>query len=108
MIKILHDEERLPNGGKCKDGTRFAFNDGEQDLIHIKTKETCNCYTFLSLLSNSKFTALKQELMNDLVKDKDNDPRTIAGVLIISNSIACTCVQLIEIMYRGTTWKQKW
>jgi len=33
------------------------------------------------LASNKKFGASKQELHNDLVKGKDNYPRTVAGVL---------------------------
>ena len=35
--------------------------------------------------SNKKFSVNKQELQNDLIKGKDNYPRTVAGVLTYLN-----------------------
>lgn len=41
----------------------------------------CIATRLLSLLSNKKFAASKQQLWNNLDKGVDNQPRTVAGVL---------------------------
>ena len=48
------------------------MNDRAEE-IYIATR-------LLSLSSNKKFLASRQELRNDLFKGKDNYPRTVAGV----------------------------
>lgn len=49
--------------------------------MNDRADEICIATRLLSLSSNKKFSAIKQELRNDLIKGKDNYPRTVAGVL---------------------------
>lgn len=50
-------------------------------MVDQLAEEICIATRLLSLASNKKFAASKQELRNDLVKGKDNYPRTVAGVM---------------------------
>ena len=80
IMKALHLESKLSSLGKCKDGPYFKFNDDECILIDNRAEEIFLATRLLSL-SYKIFAASKQELKNDIVKGKDNYPRTIVGVL---------------------------
>ena len=80
-ITQLHKESKLSTAGKYKDGRYFDATDAERALIDARAEEICIATRLLSLASNKKFAPSKQELKNDLVKGKDNYPRTVAGVL---------------------------
>ena len=59
----------------------FDLNTTNRQLVDNRVEEICIATRVLSISSNKKFSASKQELKNDLVKGKDNYPRTIPGVL---------------------------
>lgn len=81
VISTLAKEGLISKGGKFKDGTYFDLDNAERELVNDKAEETCIATRLLSLSSNKKFSASKQELRNDLVKGKGNYPRTVSGVL---------------------------
>ena len=68
-------------GARYKDGSYFKLNKASIEMIDERAEEICIVTRLLSLSSNKKFSASKQELKNDLVKGKDNYPRTIPAVL---------------------------
>jgi len=80
-MKALYSESKLFSLGKWKDGHYFKLNDDERIRVDNIAKEICLATRLLSLSSNKVFSANKQELNNDLLKGKDNYPRTTAGVL---------------------------
>lgn len=55
--------------------------DDHRELVNEKVEEICITTRLLSLSSNKKFGASKQEFRNDLVKEKDNYPHTASNVL---------------------------
>ena len=80
-IKKLHSDGELATVGKYEDGFYFSFNDKERELVNDTAEEICIATRLLSLSSDEKFGASKQELKNDLIKGKDNYPRSVASVL---------------------------
>ena len=71
----------VTGSGKFKDGDYFKLTDDHRELVDDKAEEIMIATRLLSLSSNKRFAAIKQELRNDLVKGKDNYPRTVPGVL---------------------------
>jgi len=67
--------------GKFKNGDYFTLSNDHRDLVNEKAEEICIATRLLHLSSNKKLFASKKELCNDLVKGKDNYPRTVAGVM---------------------------
>ena len=80
-VNMLHNEGEISLTGKYKDGVYLKLNDDERELVSDRVEEIYITTRFLSLSSNKKFSASKQELRNNLVKGKDNYPRTVARVL---------------------------
>lgn len=80
-MKELYSDNESSKTGKYKEGIYFTLSDGKRDLVNSRAEEICIATCLLLLASNKKFGASKQELHNDLVKGKDNYPRTVAGVL---------------------------
>ena len=80
-MKTLHSEGETTSRGNYKDGSYFKLPNNERELVDERAEEICIATRLLSLSSNKKFSASKQELCNDLVQGKDNYPRTVTGVL---------------------------
>jgi len=57
------------------------LNTSTRELVNERAEEIFIATRMLLLASNKKFAASKQELKNDLVKGKDNYPRTITNML---------------------------
>jgi len=57
------------------------LNDVTKALVNERAEDICIVTRLLSLASNKKLVASKQELKNDLVKGKDNYPQTITNML---------------------------
>ena len=81
VVNMLHNEGEISLTGKYKNCVYLKLNDNERELVNDRAEESCIATRLLSLSSNKKFSTSKQELRNDLVKGKDNHPRTVAGVL---------------------------
>ena len=83
-MKTLHSEGYIEVGVPCrkyKDGSYFKLDEIKRALIDEKAKEINISIRLLSLVLKKLFFASKQELRNDLVKGKDNYPRTVLAVL---------------------------
>ena len=80
-MTTLATEGLVSKRGKYKDGTYYNLSDIERELVIDKAEEICIATRLLSLSFNNKFSTSKQELRNDLVKGKDNYPRTVSGLL---------------------------
>ena len=80
-ITELHDANEISAGGKWKDGAYFTLTSAESDKVNERAEEICLSTRFLSLSSDKIFSASKQELKNDLVKGRNNYPKTIPVVL---------------------------
>ena len=80
-VNMLHNEGEISLTWKYKDGIYLKLDDDKRELVNDRAEEICIATRLLSLSSNKKFLASRQELRNDLVKGKDNYPRTVAGVL---------------------------
>ena len=82
VMEKLHDEGVLTNKPKSyKDGGYFELDEDKRNAVNERAEEICIATCLLSLSSNEKFGASKQELKNDLVKGKDNYSITISGVM---------------------------
>ena len=82
MVTLVKDDSiTVSGGGTYKKGDYFSLRNDHRELVDDKTEEIMIATRLLSLSSNKRFAASKQELRNDLVKDKDNYPRTVPGVL---------------------------
>ena len=71
-MKMLHTKGEISQTSKYKDGVYFRLNENERYLVNDRADEICIATRLLSLSSNKKFAAGKQELRKDLVKGKDN------------------------------------
>ena len=75
------DGAKINTPSKWNDGGYFALDKDSRELVDVKVEEICIATRLLSLSSTKIFGASKQELKNDLIKGKDNYPRTPAAVL---------------------------
>ena len=80
-MNMLHTEGEISQTGKYKDGVYFRLNKNGRDIVNDRTEEIDIATRLLFISSNKNFAASKQELRNDIVKGKDNYPRTVVGVL---------------------------
>ena len=80
-MNMLHTEGEIFQTGKYKDSVYFRLNENKIDLVNDRVDEIYIATKLLSLSSNKKVAASKQELRNYLIKGKDNYPRTVIGVL---------------------------
>ena len=80
-MTILSANGTIVYKGKYIDGGYFKLTGDHRDLVDERTEDICIATKLLSLSSNKKFGGSKQELRNDLVKEKYNYPRTVLGVL---------------------------
>ena len=80
-MNMLHTEGEISQTEKYKDSVYFRFNKNGRSIVNDRTEEIYIATRLLFLSSNKNFAASKQELRNDIVKGKDNYPRTVVGVL---------------------------
>ena len=80
-METLRDDNKITTPGTYDDGGYFNLSTTERPLVDSMAEEICLSTRFLSLASDRLHYWSKQELVNDMVKGKDNYPRTIAGTL---------------------------
>ena len=80
-MKTLKIEGKITESGTYKDETYIKLKDDHRTLVDKMARKFCLSTRFLSLASNKLHSASKQELRNDMVKGKDEYPRTIAMAL---------------------------
>ena len=81
VMMMLRKEGIIVYKGNYKDGGYFQLREEHRELVDERAEDICIATRLLSLSSNKKFAASKQELHEDLVKGKNNYPRTLSGVL---------------------------
>lgn len=80
-METLSANGTIVHKGKYKDGGYFKLIEDHRDLVDKNTEDICIITKIMSLSSNKKFGGSKNELRNDLVKGKDNYPRTVSHIL---------------------------
>ena len=80
-MTMLENESIIVHKGTYKDGGYFKLSEEHRGFVGERAEEICIAKRLLLLSSDKKFAASKQELRNDLVKGKDNYPRTVSGLI---------------------------
>ena len=73
-MKQLHSDGKINSSGLYKDNTHLHLDKAGRGRVNNLAEEICISTRLLSLASDKKYGASKQELKNNLVKGKDNYP----------------------------------